>query len=159
MRNPMTLIATLSLLFACQKPAPRPDPEVTPTPPRVFHISVSAGGGFAGSYSGCTLASDDSVRLWTRSSAGAEETTNLSIGSAGKALQFEKRLVESGALGLVADGTGNMTVRVAYATPDSNHAWSWSGTGENDNTPAPFRGWYSEVQTYCRETAGGTNPK
>lgn len=153
----MTLLATLPLLFACQKPSPTPKTEVTQAPPRVFHISVSSGGGFAGSYSGCTLASDDSVRLWTRRAAGEEVTTGQGLGSAGKALQFEKRLRESGALGLVADGTGNMTARVAYAAPDSNYAWSWSGSGENDNTPAPLRGWYSEVQAYCRESAGQSN--
>lgn len=159
MRNPIGLLATLPLLYACQKPAPKPQPEVTQEPPRVFQISVSGGGGFAGSWSGCTLASDGAVRLWTRRGAGAEATTKQAAGSAAKALEFEKRLLEGGALGLVAEGAGNMTARVAYATADSSRTWSWPGVGENENTPAPFRGWYSEVQAYCRATAGETESK
>jgi hypothetical protein len=152
LRAAAVLAALAALSVGCQK---QPPAKVTSHPDRTFKISVGSGGGFTGAYEGCTLSSDGVVRLWSRRGAAAADTTlGLAQGSVEKALGFESRLRASGALEASHAETGNMTASVRYEIPESTYAWTWSGSGENEKTPLPFRAWYTEVQTYCREFSG-----
>lgn len=143
--------AVLAGLLGCQKQSAK----VTSIPDRTFKISVGSGGGFTGAYEGCSISSDGVVRRWSRRGAASEDTTlGMAQGSVEKVRDFEARLRGSGALESAASETGNMTSTVLYELPDSSRSWSWPGSGENDKTPAAFKGWYSEIQTYCRESSG-----
>ena len=162
------LLAILALILSgCErKPSPLPDPKPSAQAdnphgdpsqgsnpgqagPPVFRMILSSGGGFAGLYSGCTLASDGTVIHWQRL-RGRDTTLATAAGSTGFIRSLYGKLEASGALSLHENGSGNMTTRVELKAADSAYSWSWPGSGSNGETPPALKAWFLEADAYCQ---------
>jgi hypothetical protein len=109
---------------------------------------LSTGGGFSGAYTGCTLASDGTVRNWRRFPATPESTTWTTHASPDSIAALAKAL--DAFLASQAQATGNMTTRVSYSLPDTTYRWSIPGSGASDTDPEPFKTWYPRAESWCR---------
>ncbi|MEO7424783.1 MAG: hypothetical protein ABI036_06320 [Fibrobacteria bacterium] len=156
------LLAILALILSgCErKPSPLPDPapsaqadsaaQAKPEKAgRAFSLILSSGGGFAGLYAGCTLASDGTVTHWQRF-RGRDTILAAGMGSPDTILSLRGKLEASGALSLHENESGNMTTRVELKAADSTYSWSWSGSGVNEKTPPALKTWYVEADAYCQ---------
>ena len=143
--------AISSLLFSlcgCRKPVDRA--------PDSFTLTLSSGGGFAGSYQGYTLASNGDVTAWSGGAAG-QRTDLWTRKAAPESLAAFARVLD-GFTGTGLSQTGNMTTRIEYASPRGDHQWSIAGAGAAPDAPEPFRTWYARVEAYCRNLAPEARP-
>ncbi|MEO6096088.1 MAG: hypothetical protein ABIW76_10485 [Fibrobacteria bacterium] len=125
-----------------------PEPEVIQAAP--FKITISTGGGFAGSVSGCTLGSDGLVVYWDKRGLAPESIRWKVVAGRSPILEFRRLLETGGALNMTLRETGNMTTEVNLELPDTLRIWSWPGNGPSETTPEPFRTWYSQVEAFCQ---------
>lgn len=130
-------------------PIAKPTPEIHPRP-TPFRITVSAGGGFTGAVSGCTLGSDGQVEYWDKRGPAPESIRWRAVSGPPPILEFRRLLETGGAFSMTLRETGNMTTVVKLELPDTLRIWSWSGHGASEITPEPFRSWYPQVERYCQ---------
>ena len=142
-------VAISSLLFClggCRKPV-----DHSPTAAPAFTLTVSSGGGFAGSYQGYTLASTGEVRAWNSSAAGPRTDRWTVKADPDTLAAFAADLDRF--LGTELAQTGNMTARIEYASSRGEHHWSIPGAGASADAPEPFRTVYPRIESYCRNLA------
>jgi hypothetical protein len=149
------LIGLLLPLGSCQRQAAKPPAAAPATVPaaRTFTLTLSSGDGFTGAYAGCTFTSEGAVRSWRRSPGGAETVEWESRGSPDSVAALAKALEPF--LASELKETGNMTLRIRYASPDTAREWSVSGAGASAGAPEPFRTWYPRAEAWCRSQAPG----
>ena len=119
-----------------------------------FTLSLSSGGGFAGSYEGFTLASTGEVTAWRQHSAGprnviwVQKTHPESIAVFARGLEPYR--------GTMLEQTGNVALSLGLITNQDEFRWTLPGAGVSPDSPEPFHTWYGRIQAFCRSLKPGT---
>lgn len=121
------------------------------SPSAPFSLTLSSGGGFAGSYSGCTLASTGEATGWRQTAAGPREPVWTKRADADSIAAFARGL--EGYKETKLDQAGNMTASLALASGQAEYRWSIPGAGAAPDSPEPFRTWYARIDAFCRALA------
>lgn len=148
------------ILGACHGPAARssapargPESAASRKPAAdPFTLTLSSGGGFAGTWQGCTFDSAGKATAWTRSPSGPRADRWTRPADPDSLRAFARELEAS--LGTKLEQTGNMTWRLEYASPRGEYQWSFPGAGPASGAPEPFNTLYPRIEAYCR----GLNP-
>jgi hypothetical protein len=116
-----------------------------------FTLTLSSGGGFAGTWQGYDLASNGRVTAWSGRPGGprSEQWTRNADPDTLAAYARELEAFRGARL----DSAGNMTTRIGYVSPRGSYQWSIAGAGGAPDAPEPFRTWYPRLETYCRGLA------
>jgi hypothetical protein len=126
-------------------------PGKTAAPAGPFHLTVSSGGGFAGLWQGCTLASDGQASAWKRMAAGPLENQWAGKADPDSVAAFARALEAAAAVKL--EEAGNMTSRLEYVSPAGEYHWSIPVAAPGPDSPEPFRSLYPRIEAYCRALA------
>ncbi len=110
-------------------------------------ITLASGGGFAGAWEGFTLARDGKVSAWRSAGAGGRAVSWTRTGSPDSLAAFARALRAHAEAGL--SGTGNMTMPIELAGPDTTLRWSLPGAEPSPRDPGPFRSLYGRIRAYC----------
>ena len=141
------VVGTLALAMgACRAP-------VAKSPAAPFTLSLSSGGGFAGSYQGYTLASTGEVSAWQQTAAGPRNVLWTKKAQPESIAAFARGLEPYRETKL--DQAGNMTLSLGYASAQGEYAWTVPGAGASPDAPEPFRTWYGRIEAFCRSLAPG----
>lgn len=153
--------ALLFLLGGCHRSLARPadaggnadapSPAKTAAPAGPFHLTLSSGGGFAGQWRGCTLASDGQASAWKRMAAGPLENQWTGKADPDSVAAFARALESAVAVKL--EEAGNMTSRLDYVSPAGEYHWSIPVAAPGPDSPEPFRTLYPRIEAYCRALA------
>jgi hypothetical protein len=142
------------LAFALFLAACHPSPKSPPVAAAPFSLTVETGGGFTGTVTGCTLASDGSATAWRRLPAPGDTVLAHSVAATEKVAALRKRIEDAGLPGLRQAESGNMTTALELRLPDTVYTWSWPGNGVTEKLPESLRRAYAEVRAYCDEVLG-----
>lgn len=121
------------------------------SPSAPFTVSLSSGGGFAGLYEGCSLASTGEAEGWRQNAAGPREVVWTKRADAESIAVFARGLEAYRETKL--EQAGNMTASLGLASGSSEIRWTVPGAGSAPDAPEPFRSWYRRIDAFCRGLA------